>query len=174
MAWIMKPSATMTVERREEPYLTSKMRKQLEEVYLPRYPRKQAATIPALHLVQDEYNSVPWQAVEEIAEFLELSPAQVYDTATFYDEFTDEPVGENLIMVCQSLSCELCGQVDLLEKISHKLGIGPGETTDDGKFTLKTCECLGSCGTAPAALVNQKLHEDMTFDAFAKTLDALD
>lgn len=171
MAWMMKPSATMEVERRDEPYLTPKMCKELEDVYLPRYPRKQAATIPALHLIQDEYNSVPWQAVEEIAAFLELSPAQIYDTATFYDEFTTEPVGENLIMVCQSLSCELCGQVDLLEKIGTKLGIGPGETTNDGKFTLKTCECLGSCGTAPAALINHTLHEDITFEAFEKVLD---
>ena len=173
MAWIMKHSATQEIERRDEPYLTSEMQKTLEKTYFPRYPRKQASTLPALHLIQDEYNYVPFQACEEIATFLDLTPAEVFDTASFYDEFTTEKVGKYLIMMCQSISCELCGQVELMNKIADKLGVEPGQTTADGKFTLQPCECLGSCGTAPAALVNHDLHEDMTMETFEKTLDEL-
>lgn len=174
MAWIMKPSATMAIERRDEPYLSDAMKAHLEAEVLPRYPTQLAATLPALHLVQDEYRCVPFQACEEIAAFLDLSPAQVYDTMSFYDEFTEQPLGKYLVMMCQSISCELCGQLDLLRRTCEKLGIEPGETTDDGRFTLKTCECLGSCGTAPAALVNLALHEDLTWEGFEKVLDALE
>jgi len=174
MAWIMKPSATMQIERRDEPYLTAEMKQRLEAEVLPRYPRKQAATLPALHLVQDAYNFVPFQACEEIAAFLELSAAEVFDAASFYDEFTEQPVGKYLLMVCQSLSCELCGQVELMENLSDKLGIEPGQTTEDGRVTLKACECLGSCGTAPAALINHDLHEDITWERLSKTIDELE
>jgi len=173
MAWILKPSATQTFPRREEPYLTAEMRRELDEVYLPRFPRKQAATIPALHLVQDAYRCVPYQACEEIAAFLGLSPSEVFDTASFYDEFTVEEQGRYLIMLCQSISCELMGQPELQEKIAAKLGIEPFETTPDGKFTLRPCECLGSCGSGPCALVNHDLHEDITMENFDRVLDAL-
>ena len=174
MAWIMKNSGTMQVPRRDEPYLTDEMKQTLEKEYLPRFPRKQAATIPALHLVQDAYNCVPYQACEEIAAFLGLQPSDVQDTASFYDEFTVEVQGKYLIMLCQSISCELMGQVELQEKIARKLGIEPGMTTDDGRFTLRPCECLGSCGSGPCALINHDLHEDITFDNFERVLDSLE
>jgi len=174
MAWITKKSATTVVPRRDEPWLTDAMKKELTEVYLPRFPRKQAATIPALHLVQDAYRYVPYQACEEIAAFLELEPSQVFDTASFYDEFTVEQQGRYLIMLCQSISCELMGQPELQEKIAHKLGIEPFETTADGKFTLRPCECLGSCGSGPCALVNEELHEDITMENFERVLDSLE
>jgi NADH-quinone oxidoreductase subunit E len=174
MAWITKNSATTPIARREEPYLTAEMKRTLDEVYLPRYPRKQAATLPALHLVQDAYNCVPYQACEEIAAHLGLQPSDVLDTATFYDEFCiEQPRGKYLIMLCQSISCELMGQAELQEKIAAKLGIEPGATTDDGRFTLKPCECLGSCGSGPCALVNEKLHENLTLENFERILDAL-
>jgi NADH-quinone oxidoreductase subunit E len=173
MAWITKNSATVEIPRRDEPWLTPAMRQELTDVYLPRYPRKQAATIPALHLVQDAYRCVPYQACIEIAEFLGLKPSEVFDTATFYDEFTVEQQGRYLIMLCQSISCELMGQVELQTKISEKLGIEAFETTPDGKFTLRPCECLGSCGSGPCALVNEKLHEDITMENFANMLDSL-
>ena len=173
MAWIMKNSGTMQVPRRDEPWLTADMKQMLETEFLPRFPRKQAATIPALHLVQDAYNCVPWQACEEIAAFLGLQASEVFDTASFYDEFCVEPRGKYLIMLCQSISCELMGQVELQDKIAHKLHIGPGETTPDGRFTLKPCECLGSCGTGPCALVNEDLHENITMDNFERVLDSL-
>jgi NADH-quinone oxidoreductase subunit E len=174
MAWIMKNSAGTRIERRDEPYLDDELRSQLEKDVLPRYPTKRAATMPVLHAIQDRYNWLPFQAIEEAAAFLELSPAEVLDTASFYDQYFMQPKGKYTLWVCQSLSCELLGHTRLIDAVRDKLGIEPGQTTDDGRFTLKTAECLGSCGTAPCALVNLKLHEDLTPGSFVELLDTLD
>jgi len=174
MAWIAKNSATMQIERRDEPYLTLALKKQLEEEALPRYATQRAATMSALHLVQDTHGWLPHQAIEEIADFLGLTASEVLDTATFYEEYWLKPHGKYVIWVCQSLSCELMGQPTLLEKIKDHLGIEVGETTDDGRFTLMSVECLGSCGTAPCALVDHKLHENINVDNFQKVLDSLE
>jgi NADH-quinone oxidoreductase subunit E len=173
MAWIMKNSAAMTINRRDEPYLTDQMKAALEADVLPRYPTRQAATLPVLHAVQHEHNYLPYQAVEEAAAFLGVSASEMLDTATFYEEYWLTPKGKYLIMVCQSISCELMNHGQLLEMIQDKLGIGPGETTDDGKFTLMTAECLGSCGTAPCALINETLHENLTAENFDAQIGAL-
>lgn len=174
MAWIAKNSGTMQVERRDEPYLTEDLKKELETEVLPRYDTKRAVTMSALHLVQDTHGWLPHQAMEEIAEFLGLTATDVLDTATFYEEYWLKPHGKYVIWVCQSLSCELMGQPELLERIQNHLGIGVGETTDDGKFTLMGVECLGSCGSAPCALVNHRLHENITADNFKTVLDTLE
>jgi len=133
------------------------------EGLLPHYPTKQAATLPALHLVNEKLGYVPPQAVIEIAELLELAPAQVQDTLSFYGFFKqDKPLGRYRLWVCRSLSCAACGGEDLLEHLCQKLGIRPGETTADGRVTLEFAECLGVCDAAPAILVNDKLHGNMT------------
>lgn len=173
MAWIVKNSATMQIERREEPYLDESLKEELEKQVIPRYPTRRAATLPVLHAVQEKHNWIPLQAVEEVAAFLKLSPSDVLDTATFYEEFWLQPKGKYLIMICQSISCELMGHRDLLAKIKTKLGVEVGQTTGDGRFTLMTAECLGSCGTAPCALVNEDLHENITVQNFEKVLDSL-
>lgn len=173
MAWIVKPSATQTIEHRAQPYLTDEMKHHLSDTVLPRYTTRRAATLPVLHYIQHHYNYIPHQAIEEAADFLDLTPAQVLDTASFYEEFHLHPKGKYLIQICQSISCELCGHTAILDKLKAKLHIQPGETTPDGKFTLETVECLGSCGTAPAALVHEKLHENLTWDNLQQTLDQL-
>lgn len=162
MAWITKPSATQKVEKRDEPYLTEAMRTTLTEEYLPRYETTMAALLPALHLIQHEYGWIPHQAMLEIAEHLQVEPADVFDTATFYEEYWLKPKGKVVVSVCRSIACEFCGQQEITDACREKLGIEVGETTDDGKFTLIELECLGSCGTAPAALVGEKLHENIT------------
>jgi NADH-quinone oxidoreductase subunit E len=162
MAWITENRRTATVERRAEPYLTEKMKAELSSKYFPRYPTKQAVLLPALHHVQHEYGWIPTQALEEIAAFLGLAPAEVMDTATFYEEYWLKPKGEYLLQVCRSLACEICGSRDLTDRLTEKLGIEPGETTADKRFTLVELECLGSCGTAPAILINDVLHENLT------------
>ena len=174
MAWLVKNSATIEIERRDEPYLDDDLKAELESTVLPRYPNKQAATLPVLHAIQHKYNWIPHQALEETAAFLELSASEVLDTATFYEDFWLKPKGKYLIMICQSISCELLGQLPLLERVKAKLGIEVGQTTEDERFTLMTAECLGSCGTAPCALVNEKLHESLTVDNFEEILDSLD
>src|SRR5262249_52283339 len=102
MAWIVKNSANTPVERREAPYIDAKMKEELEREVIPRSPTRRAATLPVLHAIQHKHNWLPYQAVEEAAAFLELSPAEVLDTASFYEEFWLQPKGRYLIMVCQS------------------------------------------------------------------------
>lgn len=162
MAWIPKPSATTKIERRDEPYLTQAMRDELSERYLPRFETTLAALLPALHMIQHEYHWVPPQAMEEIAEFLELSPADVMDTASFYEEYALAPRGRHVIGVCRSIACEFCGQPEVSQAIKDALDIDVGETTRDDKVCLVELECLGSCGTAPVALYDEELHEQLT------------
>ena len=164
MAWLTENRRTATIDRRPEPYLTDDMKIDLARKYFPRYPTKRAVLLPALHHVQHTYNWIPVQAMEEIAAFLELSPAEVMDTATFYEEYWLRPKGQYLVQVCRSLSCEICGSRTITDRLRETLGVEPGETTADGKFTLIELECLGSCGTAPAVLVNDVLHEDVTVE----------
>jgi NADH-quinone oxidoreductase E subunit len=171
MAWIAKPSASMQIERRPEPYLTEAMRADLRERILPRYEQKMAALLPALHLIQHEYGWIPAQAMEEIAEFLDLTPADVMDTASFYEEYWLKPKGRNTIAVCRSIACEFCGSEQVTQAVKDKLGIDVGETTDDEAFTLIELECLGSCGTAPAALINETLHENLTPQRLGELID---
>lgn len=159
MAWITKPSGSMKIDRRAEPYLTAAMRADLSSRYLPRYERSMGALLPALHMVQHEYGWVPFQAMEEIAEFLQVSAAEVYDTASFYEEYWLKPKGRHLVSVCRSIACEFCGQREITEAVKRALAIDVGETTDDGEFTLIELECLGACGGAPAILIDEVLHE---------------
>src|SRR6516164_2102510 len=119
-------------------FLSDELRQKIR-AYLPRYPIKQAATLPALHLVQDALRCVPREAVREIAELLDLSPAEVSDTMTFYGFFRDEgkPLGKTRLWVCRSLACALRGGDELLGTICQKLGVRPGGTSADGKVTVE-------------------------------------
>jgi len=169
MAWITKNSATLTVERRDEPYLTEAMKADLMRRILPRYETKMAALLPVLHEVQHHAGWLPDQALVEVASFLELTPAEVLDTASFYEEFFFHPVGKYVIGVCQSIACEACGHEAIVDHLRARLGIEPHETTPDGLFTLRCMECLGACDTAPCALVNEDRHDLLTI----KQIDAL-
>lgn len=133
---------------------------------IPRYPSKQAVTLPALHLVQDALRCVPREAIREIADLLDLAPAEVYDTMTFYGFFREEhnPLGTTRLWVCRSLACNLRGADDLLAHFSEKLGVSPGSTTADGKITLEFAECIGACEGAPCVLVNDEHELDITHD----------
>ena len=138
------------------------LRKQIEAL-LSRYPTKQAAVLPALHVVNERLGYVPPEAVVKIAALLQLAPAQVQDTLSFYGFFKqDRPQGKHRVWVCRSISCAACGGEELLEYLCDKLGIRPGETTADGRVTLEFAECLGACDQAPAVLVNDTLHGNMT------------
>lgn len=129
----------------------------------PRYPNRRAVVLPALHLVQDALGCVPRQAVVEIAELLELTPAEVQDTLSFYGFFRqDEPLGRLRVWVCRSLSCAACGSEELLAYFAERLGIRPGQTTPDGRITLEFAECLGACDFAPAVLAGETLYKKVT------------
>jgi NADH-quinone oxidoreductase subunit E len=134
--------------------------------YLPRYPSKQAVTLPALHVVQDELRCVPLEAVREIADILDLSPAEVHDTMTFYGFFRTEkdPLGKTRLWVCRGLACALRGGEEILENLCHQLGVGPGGTSADGKITLEFAECIGVCEGAPAVLIDDAGRGNLTPD----------
>src|SRR6188474_3398355 len=116
------------------------------QAFFPRYPSRQAVTLPALHIVNEKLRYVPLQAVVEIAELLGLSPAQVQDTLSFYEFFRQQqPHGKTRAWVCRSISCMLRGADDILTHMCHRAGVEPGGTTVDGKLTLEFAECLGAC-----------------------------
>ncbi len=104
--------------------------------------------------MQERLRCVPYQAMAEIAEVLEITPAEVHDTMSFYGFFPQAPIGDVRLWVCRSLSCMLRGGDELLEHACHRLGIEPGQTTPDGKLTVEFAECLGICDFAPAALAD--------------------
>jgi len=144
------------------PMLTEEMRSAITALF-PRYPTRQAVTLPALHIVNERLRYVPLEAVVEIAKMLDLAPAEVQDTLSFYGFFKqDKPHGETRAWVCRSISCALRGGDEILEHMCHKLGIQPGETTANGKLTLEFGECLGACDFAPCMLAGEDLHKDLT------------
>ncbi|MGE0606516.1 MAG: NAD(P)H-dependent oxidoreductase subunit E [Pirellulales bacterium] len=144
------------------------------KAFFPRYPTRQAVTLPALHIVNDRLRYVPIQAVVEVAELLELHPAEVQDTLSFYGYFKqDAPHGSTRAWVCRSIACALRGGEEVLEHMCHEAGIKPGQTTPDGKLTLEFAECLGACDFAPCMLAGTALHKDLTnekADQFLKSL----
>lgn len=166
MAWNVKQSATTQIPKRKEPYLTPQMQEKYRAEILPRYQTTMGALMPILHDVQHHYGHIPYQAMIEIANFLKITPGDVLDTASFYEEFHIEPVGKHVIGVCQSIACEFCGcgHTAILNHLKKKLDIEEHETTDDGKVTLLAMECLGACDLAPVALVNGTLHTNLTIE----------
>lgn len=173
MAWPTKPSATMQIPRRAEPYATDAMKERWTREVLPKYPTRLGALMPILHDVQHAYRQIPHQAMLEVAQFLGIQPSDVLDTVSFYDEYTIEERGTVTIGVCHSIACEQCGctSTRLLERVRTRLGILPGETTECGRVTCIAMECLGSCDTAPVALVNETLHENLDESALDRILD---
>jgi NADH-quinone oxidoreductase subunit E len=134
------------------------------EAFFPRYPTKQAVTLPALHVVNEHLRCVPMEVIPELAAMLELSPAQVYDTLSFYGFFKPSPCGKVRAWVCRSISCALRGGEEVLDALADKLGVEPGETTADGKITLEFGECLGLCDFSPAMLAGNKVYKNMSVD----------
>jgi len=146
-------------------FLSEELRQQIL-AYVPRYPSKQAVTLPALHLVQDSLRCVPLEAIRDIADLLELSPAEVRDTMSFYGIFRDKekPLGKTRLWVCRGLACALREGEEVLAEVCRKLDVHPGETTSDGRITVEFAECIGVCEGAPAVLINDAGRANVTQD----------
>ncbi len=144
----------MAAEATTQPTILSETLREKIRAYIPRYPSKRAVTLPALHLVMEHFRCVPFKAMSEIAEILEITAAEVHDTMSFYGFFPQAPIGETRVWICRSISCMFRGGDELLEHTCKKLGIEPGQTTADGKLTVEFAECLGICDHAPAALAD--------------------
>ncbi|HXT39385.1 MAG TPA: NAD(P)H-dependent oxidoreductase subunit E [Candidatus Angelobacter sp.] len=130
------------------------------------YPQKRSASLMVLHAVQDHFGWISREAIEWVAQKLELQPINIYELVTFYPMFRQEPVGENQIKVCRTLSCALGGSKELYRHFCKKLDLDPHkhglQTTKDGKFSVELVECLASCGTAPVMMCNDDFYEDVT------------
>ena len=137
------------------------------------YPHPRSALIPILHVLQEQDGYLTEDGMGHVAELLDLAPAEVRGTATFYDMFHLEPVGKYLIAVCTNIACMLQGAYRLLEHAEQRLGVAPGGTTGDGMFTLEDAECLALCGNAPCVTVNWRFFGDVDTERFDTLLDDL-
>lgn len=140
---------------------------------LAKYPFKQSALLPLLHVAQDQEGYVTPEAMEEIGRRLDVSPAYVEGVATFYTMFHTKPVGKYVILFCHNISCKLLGADDLMDYTAKKLGIEIGGTTTDKKFTLLREECLAACCGGPMMRINEDFHEFLTKDKIDKILASL-
>jgi NADH-quinone oxidoreductase subunit E len=157
------------------PVLSEELRERIRAEFA-KYPDKRAATLPALHIVHDAHRYVSSVATEEIAELLELHPAEVADTMTFYNFFKDEEahrLGKHRVWVCRSISCMLRGGEELLAGVSQRLGTKPGQTSPDGRLTLEFAECLGACEGAPCMLVDDECHMNLTEESATALIEKL-
>ncbi len=140
---------------------------------LTRYPTKEAALLPTLHLVQELWGYISPEAVHYVSGLLDLSPATVFGVVSFYDMYDQKPVGKYRLRVCTNLSCMVNNAYDIYEHLCDKLQVKPHETTKDGLYTVVEVECLGSCGTAPVVQVNNDYHESMNVEKMDELLTRL-
>ena len=146
--------------------------RELDEI-LKRYPTKMAACIPALHLCQEQNGWISEDVITWVSFRLDLPPAHVKGVVTFYTLYNQKPVGKHQLWVCRTLPCALRGAFDVLAQCEKKLGVHVGQTTKDGKVTLKTAECLASCGTAPMMQVDKEYFENLTPERIDQILERL-
>ena len=139
-----------------------------------RDPAKRSMLLTALYIAQEQYGYLTPEALERVADRLGLPVSEVYSAASFYSLYRTQKTGRYLLQVCDGLSCHLVGGAEMLvDYLSKRLGIKPGETTCDGQFTLETVQCLASCGTSPAIRVNDALYENMTLEKVDELLETL-
>lgn len=143
------------------------------EAIVARYPRKEAAMLPVLYLAQREFGHLGTEAIDYVARLMEQPPARVHGVVSFYTMFNTKPIGRYHIQVCRTLPCALGGAERMTAFIKQRLGIEPGETTPDGRFTLSEVECLASCGTAPMIQVNDDYYENLTESKLDELLNSL-
>jgi NADH-quinone oxidoreductase subunit E len=148
------------------------MQSRIDEL-LTRYPTRRAALLPVLWLCQDRFGWISTEVMRAVAERLGEAPAFVEGVVTFYTMFRTEPPARFVLQACVTLSCELCGARELLERVHIKLGIKPGERTADGTFQLVGVQCLGACGGAPVIQVNDDYYEKLTPESLDRLLDEL-
>ncbi len=134
--------------------------RRIEEV-IPHYPVKRSATLPLLHLIQEDVGFISQAAIEWVAAKLELQPINVYEVVTFYPMFRQKPIGRRHIKVCRTLSCALMGGYKTCEAFEKEFNTHRGEISPDGEVTIEFVECLASCGTAPVVLIDDDLHENV-------------
>jgi len=145
--------------------------------WVAKYPsdQKRSAVMAALRIVQDQNGGwISSELIDAVAAYLEMSSMAVYEVATFYSMYELKPVGRHKICLCTNVSCMLCGSDNILAYLQKRLGIGFGETTADGRFSLKEVECLGACGGAPMMQIHNTYYENLTPDRIDEILAMLE
>ena len=155
------------------PEFSGKVRKEIEKI-VARYPQKEAAILPVLHITQQEFGFISPESEKLIAGILGIKPIQVREVVTFYTMLNREPIGKYHIQVCSNLSCSLLGAEKLTDYLKEKLSIEPGQTSEDKKFTLSLVECLGACEQAPCMMINFGYHGNLDKKKIDKILDGLE
>ena len=140
--------------------LTAEERQEIE-AELPHYEQKRAVCIEAMKIVQRRRGWVSDESLQDIAQFLEMSPDELDSVATFYNLIFRRPVGKHVILVCDSVSCWIMGYGSIREQLTNRLGVQLGETSADGRFTLLPIACLGTCDHAPALMIDNDLYRDL-------------
>ena len=143
------------------------------DAHLAKYPLKRSAILPLMFIVQRERGYLDPPSVSYLANRLGLRITDIWEVATFYSMIQTKPVGKYHIQICKTLSCKILGEPKITEHVCNKLGIKPGETTADGRFTVSLVECLGSCGTAPMFQIGFDYHENLTPEGVDQILDSL-
>lgn len=139
-----------------------------------RYPDRRSAVLPALWIAQEVYDGwIPEEAMQEVADYLQVSRADVEGVATYYTMYNTEPIGKHHIGICQNISCMIWGADDLVHHCEKRLGVVAGETTEDGLFTLERVECLGACANAPAVQIGPKYYENVSAAQIDTLIDQL-
>lgn len=159
-----------------ENFIQGKVKERIDR-WIAEYPaeQRQSACMPALRIVQESHNGyLTNDLMDQVAEYLDMAPVAVYEVATFYGNYNHQPVGRHQINWCNSISCYLRGGEELREKMQQRLGVKPGEVTEDGKFSIKKVECLGACGGAPMCKIGKDYHENLDEDKLFKILDELE
>ena len=137
------------------------------------YPQSRSAILPALRIAQERYGWLSREALEQVADALDLTPAYCLSVASFYDMFNLEPVGRHMVEVCTNVCCGLANAQSVLEAFERELGVGPGETTPDGEITLRAVECLGGCSTPTIVAVDHRYRQSVTPDDVAAIVGEL-
>lgn len=140
---------------------------------ISRYPHKQSAVVPVLYLAQEEFGHLSQEAIDYVANLMEIPPARLYGIVSFYTMLHMKPMGRHHIQVCRTLPCALQGAEKVLDFLKKRLAIDLGETTPDGKFTLSVVECLASCGSAPVLQINDDYYENLSEEKIEKILEFL-
>jgi len=155
------------------PEFSERTRKKIDKI-VARYPQKEAAILPLLHITQQEFGFISPDSEKLVAEILGIKPIRVREVVTFYTMLNREPIGKYYIQVCSNLSCALLGSEKLIDYLKEKLGIEPGQTTKDKKFTLSLVECLGACEQAPCMMINFDYYGYLDKKKIDKILDGLE
>jgi NADH-quinone oxidoreductase subunit E len=138
-----------------------------------RYPRRRSAVMDALRLAQERHGWLSPDALREVADALDETPAYCHSIASFYDMYHLEPVGKHMVEVCTNLSCALAGAQRVLDAFAEELGVAPGGTTEDGEVSLRAIECAGGCGRAPVVVIDHAYHEPVTVEDVPELVERL-